>query len=289
MSKTIIFSVYRYQILPISNNLQTRIDFNFNSIDELISEKNNIFREVILNPKTKFRGKGYNVLSKFEESFDDTYFLRMGVEKKVNIRDKDFVSKTENDYPNSLVYIDNANDKQYLLIEHQSDAFYKTSVLKNIIEKSMQNYLYEYGLSVYISKVTSISDFWETIMEYKGRIKSLRFNFIRPNMSNISGKAVEAIKILKNESNSHKTLLELNAPKNGVLENLTPDNQDIEGLAEYCSDGGGTPSIKITGVRKRIKTNKKEITIELDEVNFNNQPLKKVHKFLDLFLNNLDD
>ena len=114
--------------------------------------------------------------------------------------------------------------------------------------------------------------------------------FIKPNMSNISGKAVQAIKMLRNKSNSHKTKLELNAPEKGVLENLNPDNEEISSLAEYSAKGGGVPMIKIKNYRKLIKTNKREETIEVDELNIIDQPFKKIQKILNtLFTNKIDD
>lgn len=289
MSKLKVFSVFRYQILPTTTNLQTRIDFNYSSIEDLIKDKNNVFRDVLLNPKTNYKGKGYNVLARHEGSFEEHHFLRMGVKKNLVIRNKNFETTKENDYPNALVYIDNNPLRQFLLIEHEPDAFTKPKTLRNIFEKTLNQYLYKYGLSIYISKVTSISDFWDTMLYYKDVIKTLRFDFIKPNMSNISAKAVEAIKILKNQSNSHKTILEMNAPKKGILENLTPENNEIKGLAEYCSDGGGIPTIIVKGSRKRIKTNKKEVTVEYDEIRFINQPLKKVAKFLENLLNDIDE
>jgi hypothetical protein len=289
MNKIKVFSVFRYQLLPTSSNLQKRLDTSYETIEDLIADKNNIFRDILLHPKTNFRGKGYSVLAKVLESFDEKYFIKMGVEKKINIRDKDFKTKTENDYPNSLVYINNDPLKQFLLIEHESEAFYEPLALKNIIEKSLQITLEKYGLSVYIEKVTSLSDFWSTIFEYKDKIKSLKFEFIRPNMANISGKAVQAIRILKNNSNSHKTTLELNAPQKGILENLDPENEEINGLAEYCSDGGGESSIRIKNYRKRIKTNKKELKIEVEEIEFINLPLDKISQLLEMHLGRIDE
>lgn len=276
MSKQVVFSVFRYQLLPISNNFQFRMDSEIQSIYELISNKNLIFHRVITDEKVRYFGKGYEVISKLESSNEDVYFFRMGVKKTVNIHDENFNEDTIFNYPNSLVYINNDPEEQFLLIEHEPEAFYEPKALKNIIDKSLNNYLNEYGLSVYIRRVTNITDFWETMLLYKGRIKSLRFNFVKPNMSNISSKAVQAIKLLKNQANSHNTKLELNAPKDGVLENLTPENKEIAGLAEYNANGGGTSTIKLKGIRKSIKTSKKEIEIKIDQAVIEGVPYNKV-------------
>jgi len=288
MSKK-IFYVYRYQILPLSANFQFRLDSEFKSNEELIENKNKILNDIITNDKVNYRGKGYNVISKNESSKDALHFLRMGVEKTLNIHDKNFDSKTTYDYPNSLVFIDNNPDKQFILVERELDAFYKPKALMNIIEKSWDENLNTLGLTVYLNEITDPSDFWGTMMEYKGRIKALHFNFIRPNMANISGEAVKAIKVLKNKSNSHKTTLGLNAPKKGVLENLDPDNEEIAALVEYQAKGGGNATIRVKGSRKKIKTSKKQITFEIDEAVIENVPYDRVSDILKSYVDSIDE
>jgi hypothetical protein len=108
-------------------------------------------------------------------------------------------------------------------------------------------------------------------------------------MANISGEAVKAIKMLKNNSNSHKTTLALNAPKNGVLDNLTPDNQEIAALVDYQAEGGGKSTIRIKGHRKKIKTSKKQVTVEVDEITIENVPYEKVSDVLEAHLDNIND
>jgi len=285
-----IFSVFRYQLLPTTTKIQTRIDQLYTSYEDLIEKKNDIFADVVLSDKTKFKGKGYNVITKIDYVENEHIFLRMGVHKTINLHDENFIEQKAHNYPNSMVYINNKKDKQFILIEQEIEAFNKTSVLQNILMKSINNNLNKYQLSIYIEKITDISKFWDTIFEYEGRIKMLRFEFIKPNMSNISGKAVQAIKMLRNKSNSHKTKLELNAPEKGVLENLNPDNEEISSLAEYSAKGGGVPMIKIKNYRKLIKTNKREETIEVDELNIIDQPFKKIQKILNtLFTNKIED
>jgi hypothetical protein len=289
MGKQVVFSVYRYQLLPISNNFQLSLYSEYKSIDELIKNKNQVFHKVITDESVRYFGKGNEIISKLEAANEDVYFFRMGVKKTVNIHDENFKQGTVFNYPNSLVYINNDPEKQFLLIEHEPEAFYDPKALKNAIEKSLNKYLQGFGLSVYIRKVTNVTDFWETMLHYKGRIKSLRFNFVRPNMSNISSKAVQALKLLKNNSNSHKTNLELNAPENGVLENLTPENTEIAGLADYNAKGGGTSTIKIKGQRKRIKTSKKEVEVKIDEIIIEDVPYNKVSDVIESHLKALNE
>ncbi|WP_228235077.1 hypothetical protein [Allomuricauda sp. M10] len=280
MQERKVFSVFRYQLLPTTTKIQTRIDEKYNTYEELVEKKNAFFKEVITNNKLKFRGKGYDVISRVENVIGEYIFLKMGVQKVVSLHDKDFKSKVEYNYPNSLVYINNLKDKQFMLIEHDTEAFSKTEALKNIIEKSVNNALKHFDLNVYIEKITDVSQFWDTIQEYEGRIKTLRFEFIKPNMSNISGKAVDAIRLLRNKANSHKTNLELNAPKNGVLENINPENKEISSLAQYSADGGGVPKIKVKKYRKLIKTSDREETIEVEEINIEGKPYEKIAELL---------
>jgi hypothetical protein len=175
MSKKVFF-VYRYQILPLSNNFQFKLDSEYRSNEDLIANKNKILGEIIKNDKVDYYGKGYSVISKYESnSLSGVHFLRMGVKKTLSLHDNEFKTKTINDYPNSLVYVNNDPDKQLLVIEHEFEAFYKPKALKNIIDKTWNRYLKNEGLVVYFSEITESSEFWETMLLYKGRIKNLLF------------------------------------------------------------------------------------------------------------------
>lgn len=281
MPNNVIFSVFRYQLLPTTTEIQQRLDGRFSTYQELLDIKNELFKEIVSSESTTYRGKGYNVLSKVEHVQGNSIFLRMGVRKTLNIHDEEFRDKKVNNYPNSLVYINNHKDKQFILIEQDFESFSNTEALKNIIEKSIKKQLAQYNLTVYIEKITNPSGFWETVMEYQGMIKTLSFEFFKPNMSNISGKAVEAIKILRNDSNSHKTKLELNAPENGVLENINPDNEEIANLVDYKSQVGGNTKIKIKGYRRFIKTNDKEEEISIENIDIENKSFGKIKELLD--------
>ena len=59
--------------------------------------------------------------------------------------------------------------------------------------------------------------------------------------------------------------MELNSPKNESLENIQQENEDINGLVAYSSEGGGDISLRVSGIRRKIVVSKqshKEISIE---------------------------
>lgn len=283
MDRSIRFSLYTYQLVPSSVNIQQKIDGEYSTYDELVGMKNKLFEKAITNDNVRFQGKGYNPLVKLMHNDKDLILFRFGVQKNLVIADKEFNEHKTTNHPSVLVYIDNNPERQLIAIENNTDAFTETKTVANIIENTLAKHLANNQLSIYIEQRFHLSEFWETLADYQGRITSLKFNFIKPNMSNISKKAVETIKLIKSKNNSHKTILNLNAPKKGVLENLDPTDQDINSLAEYCALGGGSSSIKVKGLTKRVKTTKNEVTKKIDSIEATDAKdiIKILKKFFD--------
>ncbi len=263
--KKILFSIYRYQLVPLSTVIQSELFQRYSSYEDLIAKKNTFFDEIIKNENTKYTGRGYPVITKIEAAKKNSILLRMGVEKSKEVDNSNFVKEKIKDYPNIYIYINNEPEKQYILIQSNSDAFTETKAVANILATTLKRKLSVDNLAIYIEKKFDSKEFWETIKTYEGSIRELKFEFIKPNMSNISQSAVSSIRILKDKLNSHKTDLLLKAPARGVLENLNEDDQEINNLVDYQKEGGGPPpEIKITGLRHYIKTSESEITFILD-------------------------
>jgi hypothetical protein len=280
-AKALTFSIYRYQIVPLHTSFQTTLFGQVSSYQDLIDKKNDFFLEVVNSPKTRYRGHGYNVLSQIEYNDKGTLILHLGVEKTREIHREDFKSTYIKDYPNIYVYVDNNPQVQIIAIQNNLDTFTDTDAVANILKDAYSKALARYELTVYIEQTFDQKEFWTTIEQHEGRITNLLFEFIKPNLANISKSAVEQLKLLKNSVNSHKTDLEFKAPKGGTLENLTPDNTEIAGLVEYNQEGGGpSPRIKIKGLRYYIKTTKSEKTIELAEVEGSPEKIAKLLKKL---------
>ena len=276
MDKTTRFMVFGYQILPTTTSIQYEIDSEIKSYDDLVARKNDIFQDVISNPRLLFKGRGYNVLSKIEYNKGSDFILRMDVKKNVTLSDQDFNEKEESDYPNILVFINNDPTVQTMLIEDNTSAFTSPEAVRNIISKSIKDHLKKRSLTVYIEAKYDSTEFWETLKKYEGKITTLKFDLIKPNMANISNKAVEAIKMLKSNMNSHKTSIGFTAPSKGRLENLNQSNEELKSIVEYSAETGTVPTIKVKGYQKRIKTTKNEKVVKIDELTIKGSSMEEL-------------
>ncbi len=278
-SKHIIFSIYRYQIVPISSVIQSELfdKEDIKSYQDLINKKNEIFSRIITNEKTKLRGHGYNVLSQLEYSESSDILIRMGVEKTKEVHKSDFKKEKIKDYPNIIVYFNNNPNKQLIYIQNNINAFSDSETVKNIIEKSISPKLSKYNLAIYIEQTFNENEFWDTIKKYEGKITFLKFDFVKENLASIAKTAVENLKYIQNNVNSHKTTIEFNAPKNGVLENIVPENEEIAGLLDYNKEGGASsPIIRVKKMKGNIKTTKSERTFEIEEYQGTELDLEKL-------------
>lgn len=276
--------MYTYQILPNTSNIQFNVANEYDSIEELVRRKNEFFQKEIISHNLKYRGKGYSVLNKVEYNEGYEMVIRFGVKKSISITDKEFEEKNVDTYPNILVYINNHPQKQKIFIQENLEAFTSTDVVANIIENAAEKALKMYDLSIYIEKNSNPEGFWKTVNRYHGSIKRIKFVFIKPNMSNISGDIVRDIKIMKSDLNGHEIDLSIKAPKDGVLQNIDEDNKDIQSMVEYWAEGGGpAPSIAVKGIRREIKTDESQKVEEIDEIHVKNGNFKEIASFLSKF------
>jgi hypothetical protein len=248
------------------------------STKELVSRKNEFFKDVITDEKNIFRGKGSKIIGRVEYEKDDDILLKIGVEKNKEINKSDFKKETIKDYPNINVYINNRNDKQFLIIQNNLDAFSDSITAKNILKNTWSKKLEKYQLSLYIEQTFDKNQFWDTIKQYEGRgITSLKFEFIKPNISNISGAIKSSLTAISNELNGHSIDLNIAAPRDSTLENIKEGDPIVESLLDYNKEGGGkSPLIKVKGIRSNIKTINSERTINIQEFNGTTEELIKI-------------
>jgi hypothetical protein len=125
------------------------------------------------------------------------------------------------------------------------------------------------NLQVLSEKVFQEADFWHLVELHKGAIRDIKFEFITPNMSNISKPLSEELKSFAEKSNATKTDLKIYANPNSsvILDIDDPEYMEtIRGLVKYSSEGGGDVSLKIRsgGSRKHTKQSKK--TVKTDAI-----------------------
>jgi len=274
------YSIFRYQLLPNESSYQTTLFQTPISKDELIEKKNDYFKTAITNEKNNYKGKGTRILAKVEYVNDQDILLKVGVEKSKEINKPDFKKETIKDYPNIDIYVDNRKNKQFLIIENNLDAFSDSITVMNMLKKAWGEKMSEYRLSLYIEQTFNENEFWDTIKFYEDRgITAIKFEFIKPNISDISGQIKKVLNVVGNDLNGHMINVDVTAPANGHLENIKEGNPIIESFLSYNKEGGGKPPlIKVKGIRSNIKTIKSEKTFEIDEFNGSSEDLIELFK-----------
>ena len=113
--------------------------------------------------------------------------------------------------------------------------------------------------------------FWELVDEYSGKLLSIDFEFITPNMATISSALSGDLKKLAKSTNSIRNRLRL---ESGESASLAQDqsNQMINGLVDYSGQGGGDITLKIKGLKKKVKTSKTLKEVEFDEIDLEGDP-----------------
>ena len=247
------FELYRYQLNPIKTD-QLELFGEDISYDELKARKNNLFEAQILNKETEvIAEKGEYIKVRI---FHMDHFIGFKFASKKILRhfDSSLQDKELDDYPFVYVLVNNDPSKQVIAISKNYKAFNNTETVANILERTYSRKLQPSQLSFSVAPILDKKEYWSVLNRYNGRITQIRFDIIKPNITNISKKIKEGLRGLSESTNSLKTRVELNAPENQTLEDITKDNENISALSDYSTAGGGDVSLKVKGIKRRVQT-----------------------------------
>jgi hypothetical protein len=261
--KQIVFNEYRYQILPVSQQFQMNIFDEIKSIDELKAKKNDIFAKIFQAIST-FSYPRRQIIHKKVAAIDDIFLLRIGVERDLKRKTKEFEIEDIENWEPSLIVFNNKPNVQKCLIQ-QHGGFQNTKTITKLLEDNFNKPLQEYQLSISFQPIYEENYFWSLVAKYKGKITQIDFELISPNMSNITGNLNLDLGELNKNTNTKTTHLQLNSDKSSFL---TPSKEDelVHRLVEYSSKGGGDISIRAKGLKKKIHTSKGINEINIDEI-----------------------
>ncbi|MBH0040436.1 hypothetical protein [Pseudoalteromonas sp. SWN166] len=263
--KNVNFDLYRYQLLPITQNIQPDLYREILTKEELKRKKNILFHEVISKLPNMVSNSGNSLQQKIVLNTESWFAFKLGTQKTIEIENENFNRELVDNWPHVTVIIDNRSDRQLIAISKNSRAFSSTRVVAKIIKESLKNHLANLQLSMHIEAIFEEKCFWKLINKNRGKVTSIKFELISPNMANISKSLKVDLKQINIDTNSHKTCLELNADDNASLE-IQEDNEVIDGLVEYASKGGGDIVLKVNGIKRSIRTKQSIKTIEIDEL-----------------------
>lgn len=264
--KSAVFEIYRYQILPIDRFLQGNLLSGVSSMEELISRKNEFFTEAV-SGAARFSDKRHETITKKVYEENDFFLLRIAHNRSMHRETKDFKDEVIDNWPSILVAIWNHPEKQFIAVQRRTTAFTSSEVVVKMIISSISPQLAHHHLRAIHEPLFERKQFWALLNQHKGKIKSVEFEIITPNMANISGSLSDEVKAFAKATNSTRNKLKITSDPEAPL-HLEESNVTLQGLVSYSSEGGGNISLKIDGVKKIYHTSRavKEISLGETEV-----------------------
>jgi hypothetical protein len=272
------FIVFRYQILPIDRYFQGELFGKITSINDLLERKNELLLESINQVHKISEGQNQLIAKKIIEK-DDLLLFKYAVNRSIVRETDSFTEEELENWPSFLVVIWNHPEKQYLLIEERRTAFQHVETPTEAIKNSINKELEKNQLRIHIEPLFDKEEFWKIIERYKGKISSVNFELITPNMANISSSLSEELKEVAKKTNTSTTNIVLESDPSSSL-NIDHDNSQIEGLVDYSSKGGGNIRIKAIGIKKMFQTTKTKKGIEIDEIEFSASSVNEIVEML---------
>jgi len=262
--KLINFHIYRYHLLPIETvNRQIDLfeDKKF-TIDEIKQKKNEFFGKVL---DSLVDSKNNNHPLKLEHNEDDCYLFKLAQKKTTTIT-QNFENLVIDDEPYVYVIFNNKSDVQKIAISDNNDAFSNPDVVKNILKKVFRKDLEKFGLNIELEALYDKVEFWSYVGKHQKEITYINFEFIKPNLANISSSLPKVFKNFADNTNSHESHITIKAPEKGTLENITKTNEDIKGLVDYTSEGAGSIKLKVKNIRKQLNTKENPVILQVKEL-----------------------
>lgn len=194
---------------------------------------------------------------------NDYLMMIVTFQKNVRVIREDHTFDGVNSYPFAYIILDNKKEHQFIAVQ-ESYELHASTIIKRL-EKSLQKILIKNYLTVKITPIYKESDFWVFAQKNEGKIISLSFSLITPNMSNISSLLSEDLKRTAKSTAAIETNLTLNSASDSSL-HLRQDNEELNGLVNYAAQGGGEISAKIKGSKLKFYSNDYHATMEIDEL-----------------------
>lgn len=262
--KLINFHIYRYHLLPLDTK-DKQIDLfkdktlNFNEIKK---RKNEFFKGLLDN---LIKSKNNKYPLKLEHYEEEKYLFKIAQKKTTTIT-QNFENIVIDNEPYVYIVFNNDSTIQKIAISDNSEAFSNPEVVRNILKKVFKNDLEKYGLNIEIEQLFDKVNFWEYVKEHRKNITSINFQFIKPNLAEISKSLPKVFKNFADTTNSHESHIIIKAPEKGTLKNINKKNSDIEGLVDYTSEGAGSIKLKVKNIRKQLSTKENPVILQIREL-----------------------
>jgi hypothetical protein len=260
------FYIYRYQLLARIDPEKPQFVYmtpekNYTNVEDLRKDKNKIFFKMI--NKIEFKWFRAEISHEIVYTDEETCLIRLAVNRPTVLRTEDFKSVSTNDWPWIYIFIDNNPEKQFLVIEINSDAWDSPDITINMLSRNINEFLNRYYLLAEIEPLIEKNAFWEFVEKHKGQIKIIEFDMVSPNMSNISEKSNWPLREIRDQYNATRQKVRL---ENSVTSIVVQKDELIESMADYSADGGGKTRFKIKGFRGYKSLSDDKISIEFEDL-----------------------
>lgn len=263
MSTHTIFRAYRYQLLPLDRN-ETKDLYHDHSSEEIVARKNQFFAKALRNlPKVSHKRVDVNIA--IEGVGEELFRIQLAPSRPLTRETHDSRREKVENWPHIDAYILNKPDDQFLIIQDRASAFANTDTVANIILRGTRGALDKIGLNLQVEPLFNEAYFWGLVDQYRNRITWVEFEFITPNMANISKTLASTLKSLGKETNAVREQLTLRSDPSSSLD-ISKKNETIQGLVEYTSQGAGDIKLKIKGIRKRFQTSNDRREVHLSGI-----------------------
>jgi len=262
------FELFRFQLLPASQERQQELFGETLSLEELKERKNELFARVLAQDSRTSRSP--DLLQKvLVEGHPEWMVMKIAPRRKAILNKPDFRTEQVEDWPYVTLFLNNDPEVQVIGVSRNQRAFKNTYSVVRALERRLEKPLRSVGLTVQFSSIYDRAEFWSIIENYTGRVEKVRFEMVAPNMANISRVLKVDLKRLNQEANAQRTTLELEAVGGTSLE-IDKADELVSGCVDYSAEGGGDIKVKIKGMRKIIRTSTSVRVLELDEAIFEN-------------------
>lgn len=269
MSTHTVFRAYRYQLLPLDRN-ETKDMYHELTAEEIIARKNFYFAEALTYlPRASHKRVELNIF--LDRQKEDFFKIEIAPSRPLTRETPDHRREKVDNWPHIEAYVLNHPNDQLLIIQDRVSAFASTDTVANIILRGTRSALDRIGLSLQIEPLFDEAYFWSLVEQYQNKVTWVEFEFITPNMANISKTLASTLKSLGKETNAVREQLTLRSDPASSLD-ISKENETIQGLVEYTSNGAGDIKLKIKGIRKRFQTSNSRREVHLSGVEISASP-----------------
>ncbi len=211
-----------------------------------------------------------------EEKREEGLYIYGRIGKRASVTrhlppEREFSTEELEDWPTVPVFVnltDNEVRGQSIAIGISQKVALKPIKILNAFINELERRVLSDEYALNINPVTRRRDFWDVIKSNKGAIEEVTFSFITPNLFRSSDKMDEELKYANELMGAQNIDIKLENRGNGL--NLSEDQPFAKRAVEYVTDGGGSYTIRVKGMKKAVKNGESVKSMQIEEFEVRN-------------------